>query len=579
MTQLSIFQRKSPMELFIEELEKEGDPDGLRYYQREAYDAVLASLGSNRSTLTVMATGLGKTQLFSAISKHWPGHVVVLAHRDELVDQARKRLEAMTGEYVEVEKAEQVASRRTRLVVGSVQSFNKKRLERLGRDRFSLVIIDECHRAVTASYKRVLDFFHEAKVLGVTATPDRSDEKALGEAFDDVAYTFDIADGVDAGYLVPFGDCKSVILDKLSLDAIGKSGKDFNEQELDIEMAKHVEGIVQKTLALEPHRIGIAFFPGVRSADLAAKRFNEFKPNSAAFVSGTTDELERRRIMADFKAGHIQYLCNCDIASEGFDAPLVSLIVQGRPTKSRSRYAQYVGRGTRVLPGVVDRYEGRGLARERREAVAQSRKPDLVILDFVGNSDKHELATPVDVLGGNYSEAEVKAAKKYVKNGAKAGEALERARRELKAMADAVAQAKAKVTAKVSAFDPFRVLGLTMKDEDRYADRFGGPSATPGQLTTLGKFGVPQDELNQLSKRAAAKLIDKCVGRMKHGLCSYRQLRQLQRFGVTQLDVRFDRAKAALDYIAQKGWGKTGPIDTKVVQEIVNHRRVAGEEG
>jgi superfamily II DNA or RNA helicase len=577
MTQLSIFNRKSPMELFIEELSKEGDPDGFRYYQREAYDAVLSSLGSNRSTLTVMATGLGKTQLFSAVAKHWDGPVLIVAHRDELIEQARKRVEAMTGEYVEVEKAECVSSPRTRLVVGSVQSLNKKRLERLGKNRFSLVIVDEAHHATAASYGRMLNFFG-AKVLGVTATPDRTDEKALGKAFDDVAYVFDIADGIEAGYLVPFGDCKRVEITDLSLDAIKKTAGDLAANELDEAMVKHCEGVVQKTLELAPHRTGICFFPGVRSAELAAQRFNALRPSSAAFVSGTTDELERRRIMQDFRAGRIQFLCNCQVATEGFDAPNADLIVQARPTLSRALYAQMTGRGTRVLPDVVDRYEGKGLAKERREAIAASRKPDLVVLDFVGNSQKHDLATVVDILGGNYSEAEMKAAKKYVKSGARAGEALERARRELKAMADAVAQAKAKVAAKVSAFDPFRVLGLKMADEDRYADRFGGTPATPAQLATLGKFGVPQEELNQLSKRAAKSLIDKCIGRMKHGLCSYRQLRQLQRFGVTQLDVRFDRAKAALDYISSKGWGSREPIDTKVVQEIVNHRRVMGED-
>lgn len=563
------------MELLIEELEIEGDPDGLRYYQRECYSAVVHSLATNRSTLVVMATGLGKTQLFCAIAKHWDGHVLIVAHRDELIDQARKRVEVMTGEYVEIEKAECVSSPRTRIVVGSVQSLNKKRLERLGKNRFGLVIIDEAHHATAKSYGRVLDHF-EAKVLGVTATPDRTDEKALGKVFDDVAYVFDIADGIQAGYLVPFGECKRVEVTGLDLDQVKKTAGDLAANELDEAMVRHCEGVVQKTLELAPNRTGICFFPGVRSAELAAQRFNALKPNSAAFVSGSTDEFERRRIMQDFKSRRIQFLCNCQVATEGFDAPGTDLIVQARPTLSRALYAQMTGRGTRVLPDVVDRLDGSGLAKERREAIARSPKPDLMVLDFVGNSQKHDLATVVDILGGNYSEAEVKAAKKYEKNGARASEALERARRELKAMAEAVAQAKAKVSARVSAFDPFRVLGLRMADEDRYADRFGGPAATPGQCTTLAKFGIPQEELNQLSKRAAGKLIDKCIGRMKHGLCSYKMLRQLQRFGVTDLNIRFERAKAALDYINQKGWGPA--VDPKVVQEIVNHRRVAGED-
>jgi superfamily II DNA or RNA helicase len=580
MTQLSIFTRPSAFALMCEELEKEGDPDGLRYYQREAYDATLASLRENRSALLVMATGLGKTQTFGAVARHWDGDVLVLAHRDELIDQARKRIEQMTGEFVEVEKAEMVSSVRTRLVVGSVQSFNKKRLERLGKSRFGLVIVDEAHHAVAPSYRKVFDHFTEAKILGVTATPDRGDEKALGKVFDDVAYVFDIQDGIESGYLVPFSrECKRVVIEEIDLDHIGKSAGDFKVNELDEEMAKNCEGVVRKTLELQPNRAAIVFFPGVRSAELAAQRFNAIRPGSAAFVSGTTEELERRRIMADFREQRIRFLCNCQVATEGFDAPATSMIVQARPTLSRALYAQMTGRGTRVLPGVVDHYEGAGLAKERRKAITKSTKADLVVLDFVGNSQKHDLATVTDILGGDYTEAEVKAAKKLVSKGAHQGEALEEARRMLKAAADAVHKAKVTVTASVHAFDPFKVLGLSIADEDRYASRFGGKPATPAQLARLATYGVPQAELNQLSFKAASKLIDKCIGRLKHGMCSYKQLRQLQRFGVTQLNVPFERAKAALNYIASKGWGDKAPVDPKVLQDIIHHRREAGEEG
>jgi superfamily II DNA or RNA helicase len=579
MSQLNIFHRKTMLELMFEEMDAGGDPDGLRYYQREGYNAILASLAGNDSTLVVMAGGLGKTQLFSCVAKHWDGDVLIVAHRDELIEQARGRAEQMMGEYVEVEKAEQVSSPKTRIVVGSVQSLNQKRLGRLGKNRFSLVIIDECHHATSPSYRRVMDHFNDAKKLGVTATPDRADEKALGKVFDDVAFVFDIADGIKAGYLVPFGNCQEATLQGLDLDAVKKTKGDLAANELDQAMVQHCEGIVQKTLELEPGRTGICFFPGVRSAELAAQRFNALRPGSAAFVSGTTDENDRKRIMADFRAQRIQYLCNCMVATEGFDAPPTSLIVQGRPTLSRALYTQMTVRGSRVLPGVVDHFEGAGLGRERRQAIAASAKPDLVVLDFVGNHTKHDLASVSDVLGGNYSDAEVKAAKKLVKQGVRAGDALEQARRQLRALADAVAKANAKVKADVRAFDPFRVLGLTIADEDRYADRFTGAPATPKQMAALASFGVPQSELNQLSKRAAGKLFDKCKGRLEHGLCSYKQLRQLQRFGVTQQDVKFDRAKAALDYIAKKGWGSNGPIDHTMVQDIVNHRRVVGEEG
>ena len=578
MTQLSIFHTKSPLEMMIEEMET-GDPDGLRYYQRECADAVLKLQETNRSVLSVLATGLGKTQIFGALAKNSDGPTLILAERDELVEQAKRRIEIMTGEYAEVEKAEMVCSHRARLVVGSVQSFKQKRLDRLGKNRFARISIDEAHHSVAPTYRRIMDWF-DAKYDGWTATPDRADEKALGAQWDEVAYVMDIEDGIDAGYLVPFhpSRCSEVILDELDLDALAISKGDFQAKDLDAEMARHVEAVVRKTLELEPDRPGICFFPGVRSAELAMQRFNGVSPGLAAFVSGETDPLERKRIMEDFRKGRIRYLCNCQVATEGFDAPATSLIVQARPTKSRGLYAQMTGRGTRPAEKVVDHIHGRGMAAERRAAIAASGKPDLVVLDFVGNCNKHELACLVDILGGNYTPAEVKTAKKLVKEGREgASEALLRARRELKNMAEAMTEAKAKLEVTVRPFDPFQVLGLKMEDEDRYAHRFGGVPATPGQQGTLAKFGIPQQEIDQLSKRAATKLIDKCIGRMKHGWCSYRMLRQLQRFGITQMNIRQERAEAAMNYLKSKGWGKE-PVDPEVLREIINHKRVAGED-
>lgn len=584
MTQLSIFDRPSPFQLLFEELAREDKGDGLRYYQTECRSRVERALEAHRSTLVVMATGLGKTVVFVSLAKLWPGSVLVLAHRDELVEQARAKLVEMTGEYVGTEKAEEVSSPKTRLVVGSVQSFNKKRMERLGRDRFSLIVVDEAHHAVARSYKRIFEFF-SAKVLGVTATPDRGDEKALGQVFDDVAFVMDIWDGIETGFLVPPVDCKRIVLEGIDLDAVKKSGKDLDEAELDVQMAANVEAIVKETLRRAPDKAAICFFPGVRSAELAAMKFNELLPGSAAFVSSHTHPDERAGIMAAFKQRRLRYLCNCQIATEGFDAPGTSLIVMARPTLSRALYAQMIGRATRVLAGIVDRFPGKGMARERREAIAKSLKPSFQILDFVGNSQKHDLVTVVDVLGGKYSEAEVKEAKKRVAGGQNAIEALTEARRRLQELAK---KTTVQVTATAHAFDPFSVLGLSIQEQDRYSNvgKFGAKPAHPGQVAKLAAMGLPQDSLNQLSFRGAKRLIDKCLARRAAGFCTYKQLATLRKFGVTLADVAFDRATAALDYIAaKKGWAnnpygqtKVGHVDPKVLDDIVNYRRASGED-
>ena len=157
--------------------------DGLRHYQLACVHAINRSFLTNRSTLVVLATGLGKTQIFSSIAKHHEGRVLVLAHRAELIEQARIRLELMCRERVDVEQAEHRSGGGARIVVGSLQTVTRQdRLEHLTRTGgFSLVIVDEAQHLSAPTYRRPIDHFVDAKVLGVTATPDRADGKALAQ--------------------------------------------------------------------------------------------------------------------------------------------------------------------------------------------------------------------------------------------------------------------------------------------------------------------------------------------------------------------------------------------------------------
>lgn len=548
--------------------------DMLRWYQREAVESALEKLQEVDSAIIVMATGLGKTQVFAEIAKRWDGNVLVLAHRSELVEQARDRLEMVTGEYVEVEQAELRCSPRTRIVVGSVDTVKQPgRLTRLGADRFSLIIADESHHYVAATYRRPLEFFN-AKRLGVTATPDRSDEKALGKLFEEVAYLMDIEDGVADGHLVPLKG-RQVVIEEINLDNVDSRAGDLVAGQLDEEMVKGVEGIVAKTLELEPDKQALCFFPGVLSAEYACHAFNAKIPGSAVFVSGSTDKLERRQIFKDFKEGRYLYLCNCQIATEGVDVPTASVVVQARPTKSRSLYAQMVGRVTRVLPGLVDHLKEKHQADERCRIIQGSDKPYSTILDFVGNGTKHALCTVTDVLGGNYDEEEVeKAKKKQEKDPDKdPRQALKEARAEIQAMR----KAKARVKASVRDFDPFRLMGVG-DEESAIKMRFGDRPATGPQVDALRRMKVPEEFLEELTKRDASKLLDKARERREKGLSSYAQIRRLRMFGVNAENLSFERASAAMDYIAKCGW-KAGRISPYKLDAIVNAAREPGEEG
>lgn len=544
--------------------------DALRWYQQDAVLSIEASLMKLRSTMLVLATGLGKTQCFGAVAHRWKeGRVLVLAHRDELVTQARDRLEQMTGELVEIEQA-QLHSHKARIVVGSVQSvYQPLRLERIRKHgEFGLIIIDEAHHAVSSTYQAVLSSFPHAKVLGVTATPDRADEKALGKVFEDVAYQMDLRSGIDHGYLVPLRG-KEVEIKEIDLDPVNTVAGDLSAEALNQSMLPGVEGIVKAMLHHTQDKQGIIFFPGVSSAELAAERLNAIRPNCAAFVSGETPRDERKRIMERFRAGEFQFLSNCMVLTEGFDAPAASVIGLARPTKSRSLYAQMVGRGTRTLPGVVEGIKGQEGDDARRKAIASSKKQGCLLVDFTGNNTRHALITPYDLLGGDYSDEEKKAAKKVAeKEGCDVKTALERAQElvqrelEVKARQAALKNVQSRVKSTSRDFNPFRI--SQGESAQKYAIEYGFKPLSVRQRQFLLSQGFAREELDTMSARTASKTIDGLLLRKQKGLVSERQARQLSQAGIGTRNVTARAASLLLQHIL------SGNPDPQVIRDLTS---------
>jgi superfamily II DNA or RNA helicase len=527
----------------------------LRDYQSECVAAILRSLIVNRSTMVVMATGLGKSVVVSSIVAGWPGRVMVIAHREELIAQMAEHLARDCGEPVEFEQRSLRATQ-GRIVVASIQTLTRgDRFERFDRDEFSLIVCDEFHHYVAKTFRKPLEYFH-GKLLGVTATPDRGDERALGAIVDDVAYSMDIEDGIDRGYLVPIR-ARAVELHGVELDHVGTSAGDLKQGELDDEMVKGVDAIVSETLKYEAGRKGIAFFPGCASAELACAAFNAKLPGSAVYLNAKTDPDERKQIVRDFKAGKHLYLCNVGIATEGFDDPEVSLIIQARPTKSRALYAQMAGRGTRPVPGILDGVDGND---GRAASIHASRKPDCVILDFVGNCTKHKLVSAADALAGNYSAQEIALAKKKADKG-KDGEAidllqaLKGARLELQRQ---VRQMRGRYKSTVVDIDPFRFAGCSTSELKKLDSRYASSPASPLQIELLKKRGFGDAELHGMTKRAASQLIDSMQRRMQANVASLKQLRALSKYTAVSPDTTFRAASNALNYLASKAWGR-GP--------------------
>ena len=391
-----------------------------RPYQEEAAESVFRELETARSTVVVMPTGTGKTVLFSTIANRWDrGRVLMIAHREELVNQMAKTVKAITGEEPAIEMAEQQSeehrfdmfgeSRKPKVVVASVQSLcRERRLKRFDPSEFGLGIVDECHHDTpkNTTYGAIRQYFNQSKWLGVTATPDRTDKLALGNCYETVAYNFALNDAIDQGWLVPirqqfvqiagldFSHCRTTAGDLNQGDLDGVLGEDQTCHEVAAASAQIAAG--RKTLI---------FCVSVEHARKVADIAGRIPGVRAASLCGDDDKIVRRDVLRRYATGEINCLVGCAIFTEGFDEPSIEVVVIARPTKSRALYTQMVGRGTRTLPEVLTPEHNAVDCSVRLAAIAASRKPILDIVDLVGNSGKHKLVTCADILGGQYTDA------------------------------------------------------------------------------------------------------------------------------------------------------------------------------
>ena len=540
----------------------------LRPYQEEAILGICSALRECDSTLLCLPTGTGKTVVFASAVKMAKKRVMVIAHRDELIQQGAEKIHAVTGERPNVEKAEQYSHERTmfpsKCVVASVQTLNArmgegKRVERFDPSDFSLLVIDEAHHAVASSYRSVIEHFQtnsSCKVLGVTATPDRADELALKTVFESVAYEYSLLEATKDGWLVPIRSMPARVLG-LDFSGVKDVAGDFNQGQLaDImEREGNLHGVADETVRRMGERKVLIFCVSVAQSELLTEILDRHRPGSARFVSGETPPDERRQLLRDYAVGRFQILVNCMVATEGFDCPDIGMVVVARPTKSRSLYAQMVGRGTRPLPNTVD---GLGTASERRSAIASSSKPNCIILDFAGNAGKHSLASLADILGGKMVEDVVERAKQKQEevedseNGVDVMALLEIAEAEIekeeKERAEKekrrVVVAKAKVS--VDELDAFSVYGIPRKQ----TNSFRSLPLTEGQKEVLKKQGVPFERLDTWQQR---ELFKETVKRFKQNKCSFKQARLLQRYGKSP-ETTFDEARLFIDELSKNGW-------------------------
>ena len=550
----------------------------LRPYQSDASDAIFKEWQEHDSTLVVMPTGGGKTVLFAdVIRRMFPRRALVLAHREELIFQARDKIQRVTGLTADVEMGEYRAEGglfgAARVVVSTIQTQcsggdGGGRMAKFDPQRFGVLIIDEAHHATSPSYRRVIDYYRTnpaLKVLGVTATPDRADEEALGQVFQSVAFDYEVLDAIHDGWLVPI-EQQMVHVEGLDYSSIRTTAGDLNGGDLAavLEAEKNLHQMASASLEIIGQRRALVFTASVKAAETTAEIFNRHRSGMAAWVCGKTEREERRRVLADFAAGEVQVVCNCGVLTEGFDDPGVEVVIMGRPTKSRALYSQMVGRSTRPLPGIVD---GPETADERKAAIAASAKPSCLVVDFVGNAGRHKLVTSADILGGKVSEEALELA---VTRAKQAGgpvnmtEALDEAeeeiqeRREQARLAEAArrAQLVARANFTTQSVDPFDVLHL---DPVKRGGWDNCRQLSEKQRSLLAKQGINPDTV---SFSQGKQLIGEILRRFDRKLCSFKQAKVLRKYGY-DTEVSFAEASAMIDALAKSGWKRPdarGPL-------------------
>lgn len=337
--------------------------------------------------LAVLATGGGKTAIASNLRRHhgFTGKVMFAVHMDQLAQQAAKAMAAWNpGSWVGTEMAGQFAGPMDQFVIASIPTLGRKgsdRIKRFAPDEFDCIIQDEAHIGMADSFKRVYDYFGlldrsrtKTLFLGITATPNRNDGQGLKHLFDEIVFDWGIRQGIESGYLCDIRGMR--ISGHANLSGVGTRGGEFIEGELAKEVnTPERNAIVVKEWAKHAwQRRTICFTANVQHAlDLAAT----FVAHGVTAKAVWGEDSERQHKINGHKEGHFPVICCAQLLGIGYDDPFVSCIVLAAPRKSFVRYAQEVGRGTRIADG----------------------KLDLLVLDVCDTVSKHDLCTVSSLLG------------------------------------------------------------------------------------------------------------------------------------------------------------------------------------
>lgn len=494
----------------------------LRPYQQSAISAVSAGWSEWQRQLLVLPTGAGKTIVFSSIVAEEPGRSLVIAHREELVDQAIDKLHRSRGVIAQKEKADHRASLAAKTVVASVQTLGA-RLAKWPADHFSLVVVDEAHHALAATWRKVIDHFcgGGARLLGVTATPDRGDKKALSDIFENVAFEVTLVEMVRDGFLCPIRVQHLPI--EVDMSKAKTRAGDIAAEDASAAVGSVIEAIADAAVGHAWDRKLLVFLPLCAESEKFSGLLKA-RGIEARHIAG--DSADREGILKWFAAPGPKAPCNASLLLEGFDQPDVDAVLMLRPTKVRSLYAQAIGRGTRLAEG----------------------KDHLLVLDPLWLTGRHDLVRPASLVARSKEEADAATQAMLALGGMDLLEGVAAGRRSLE---EQLAEELAKLERKPprGQIDAL-AWSLTIHDGDlegwEPTMKWHKQPASPAQLAALERAGFWPESIQ--GKGHASAILDKLALRRSMGLATPKQVALMARMGHPNPELEtFQGAKDYLD--------------------------------
>lgn len=487
----------------------------LRPYQKTFCDAVLNDLKKHQHILGVLPTGAGKTLASAEILKRYNQPSLFLADAKELVYQAADKIQLWTGIVPDIEMGNSKACGNSQITVGTTQSL-ARRLDKYYPEDISLIIIDEAHRNTLGSQAlRVLNYFSRAKVVGITATPYRSDKKLLSSFYEKISYEIGLFELIAKDYLSRIV-VKSVPIN-IDLKSVRSKGGDYDEGDLAKALTPH---LLQCAKLLKEHAVDrktVVFLPLIETSKIFCKLCQDIGLK-AVHVDGN----DRSALQSNWRV-----ICNASLLTTGWDEPSVDCVYILRPTKSQVLFSQMVGRGTRICPN----------------------KDHLLLLDPLFLTDDLSLVRPARLIARDPEEAKFLQSRLDIEGGDLMVEADRAKADRARSMQEQLIATRQRNARTVDAME--LALSLDRFDIVDYEPEFlwERQPISDGQKTVLTNNGF-DIEVPEMCRGLASKIIDLVFQRRELGLASPKQVRLLKRLGFKNVStITFERAK---DLISEK---------------------------